>query len=763
MPWIILSVILCYTVARLYLRYTPRLHKVSSYVLIKEDEESSSDYRILKELGVMPGSRQVQDQINILESFELSLGIVDSLDLQIQMVAQGRIASSPLYGDNLPVVIKRVKTDTSKFIPGVYKLFVYHDRFLIERGNSKSYYRYNDTFSFAGKKLYARRNTKIKPDKEGYTLIIAEAAPIARSIRGGIYVQKMNDMGNIIEISMLDEIPQRAIDIINKLVEAYNTAGLTDKNVVGFKTISFLNDRIASVSGELDEIEGKAEAFKRESKITDFSAAGSQFLSQSMEFDNQKMEQEVQLQMLESLEKYIRNTKTLGDIIPANGLLKEPAVEKLIQDYDENVILYQNQSKISTDKDPTLIRLKGELAELKNSLIKSIEGVKKSYLQRLNTLGGKQTEFDNKLAALPKKERDLLNLKRQSGVKEALYLYLLQKKEETELSMASNINNTRVVDAAFDQGVIKPNKAQVINFAVFLGIVIPVVVMLLLDFFDNKLQDRKQIEAGTTVPVIGELSFTKKGSGSVINPKSRGILAEQFRLIRANLQYLGDANNQVKTMLVTSFMSGEGKSFASVNLAGSLSNNETKVLLIEMDLRKPSFSKYFNIQAKYGLTDFIVNHSITPEELLIKIPGVDHVSVIASGPLPPNPIELLMSSKLSTLFDWAKKNFDYVVIDTSPVGLVADGFLKDKYVDFCFFMLRHQYSYKTTIAFVDKLNKERKFKRMGIIVNGIKDTRTMGYGYGYNYGYGYGYGYGQYGMAEETLIDKVLKFFRLKK
>ena len=761
LPWIIISVILSNSIARLYLRYTPKVHKVSAYVLIKEDEESSSDYKILKELGVMPGSREVQDQMNILQSFELSRGVVDSLDLQLRWVAEGRIASSQLYGKWLPITFNEVKGDTTELITGSHKIFVFDDRFLIQTGNEKAYYRYNDTFKFAGRLFYAVRNAKVNPDKEGYNLVVADRNAIAKDIRAKIQVQKLTDMGNIIEIATVDEIPERAIDVVNKLVELYNGAGLKDKNVVGYKTISFLKDRIDTVSSELDEIESKVEAYKRNSRVTDFSIAGNEYLNQSLAFDNLIVEQQGKLKLLEALESYILNSKSFTDIIPTNLSVEGTALDKLIADYNQAVLQFQNQSKISTEKDPTLIRLKNSIIELKVPLVKQLQSLKNGYLQKLQQLQNSHNEFDEKLASVPQKERELLKLKRQSSVKETLYLFLLQKKEETELSLASNINNTRVVDSAFDQGVVKPNGAQINSFALFAGILIPILVMIVLDFFDNKIQDRKQIEAGTKIPIIGELSFAKNMTKSVLHSKSRGILAEQFRLIRANLQYVGDADNSVKKILVTSFMSGEGKSFTSLNLAGSLSNGSTKVLLIELDLRKPKLSRYLNLKTNQGITEYIVNNSIKEEDVIFHIDEMDNVDIITSGSIPPNPTELLMSGRLSKLFNWADKKYDYIIIDSSPVGLVADGFLIDKHVDMCLFILRHKFSFKTTISYIDRLAKENKFKRIGIIVNGIKEKGNIGQGYTYGYSYGYGYGYSSYGYSED--LNGRPKWFRIFK
>ncbi|MGI8952815.1 MAG: polysaccharide biosynthesis tyrosine autokinase [Chitinophagaceae bacterium] len=763
LPWIILSLLICYGIAKLYLRYTPQVHKVAAYVLIKDEEENSSDNRILEGLGVMPGGKEVQNQIDILESYSLASNVVDSLNLQMQIIAQGRITSSSLYGENVPLFIHPLKTDTFPFKPASYKLNVYKDKFSITEGSKTSYYLYNDTFSLAGKKLYAEKNVLIKPPKE-YTIVIRNAHDVIMQVKEGIDVEKLHEMGGIVEIAMLDNVPERAMDIINTLVQSYNTAGVTDKNIVGYKTLNFLNERIDTVSRELNEIELRSEAFKRNNKIEDISEAGTQYLTQSLNYDNQKIEQLSQIHLLNSLEEYIRNSKNYTDIIPSNKGLTEPTLIKLIEQYNESVLSFQNQTEISTDKDPIIAREKTNLIQLKGNILENIQSIKSGYSTRLNQIASTQNSFENILASLPEKERELIGLKRQSSIKEQLYLYLLQKKEETQLSLASNINNTRVVDDAFDNGVVLPKASQIITFAILIGIIVPIIIMLLIDFFNNKIIDRKEIEAGTKAPIIGEISYDKDKNHLLVNTKSRTVLAEQLRLLGTNLNFMG-AKNAIKTILITSFMSGEGKSFISINLARSLAAGNKKVLLLEMDLRKPKFNKYLNIQSKCGLTDYIVNNK-NYNDIVVKMPGMENIDVITSGAVPPNPTELLLSDKLIQLLTVLKEKYDYIVIDSSPVGLVADSFSLDKFVDISLFILRHTYSHKTTIHYIEKLFAEKRFKNVGIIVNGITHARGISYGYGYGYGYSYGYGYysgnGYYEGNKEnvSLLNRVFSLFK---
>ena len=331
-------------------------------------------------------------------------------------------------------------------------------------------------------------------------------------------------------------------------------------------------------------------------------------------------------------------------------------------------------------------------------------------------------------------------------------MYLLQKREETNLALSSNINNTRVIDAAFDQGVTSPNKSQVLITSLLLGFILPVIAIVLIDFFYDKIQDKKEIEESTGAPVIGELSFDRQNATPIVHFRSRSIIAEQLRLIRTNFKYINDG--KIKTILVTSFMSGEGKSFVSINLAATLSAPENKILLLELDLRKPKFSKYLNLEPQYGLTDLLVSNQHYTKAV-VRSSYLPNVDIITSGNIPPNPHELLISKRLKEVINELQQHYDMIVMDSSPVGLVADTYALEDVTDLSLFILRQKYSYKTTLKFIENLYQEKKFKQLGIVVNGITDMKGFGYGYGYVYGYYHKDNY--YGeRAEEKCISQIV-------
>ncbi|MEP7318432.1 MAG: hypothetical protein ABI921_06815, partial [Panacibacter sp.] len=380
LPWIIISGIIAYSGAKLYLRYTPQLHRVSANLLIKDNEESSPENTVLKELGVMPGGKEVQNQIDILESYELAEDIVDSLNLQFTLYTQGRIASSIIYGNNAPVFIHLIKNDTIPLKPSSFLLFMDKDKFTLKQGEHSAGYRYNDTFLLGGRQVYFVRNWGVKIDDNGYSLIIQPKRSVAVSLSSAITVTKLHEMGGILEIAMLDQSPDRAIDIINKLIEAFNTAGINDKNIVGKKTSHFLADRVDTVSKELDELEMRAEAFKRDNKITDISSQGNKYIDQVFTYDNEHIEQLGQLKLLETLEQFIRGLNSFTEIIPLQSELSEPTLGKLVDQYNEGVLSYQEQIKISTQKDPVTGRLKSQLTDIKEHILKTIQSIKEENL-----------------------------------------------------------------------------------------------------------------------------------------------------------------------------------------------------------------------------------------------------------------------------------------------------------------------------------------------------------------------------------------------
>ncbi len=746
LPWFIVSIVICLIISRIYLRYTLPVSKISAFVQIKSQEDGgNSQYKTLKEMGLVTQNNDVENEMDIIRSFGLMKKVVDSLHLNINLYKEGKVTSSPIFGEYSPIYI-RIIDEYAEARPTGLKIFLSNNNFKIVESAKERTYTYGQIFDTDFGKLQFIRNPDIKIDPKGYRLLYRDKESVAKSYKAGIDVRLSHDLGGIVEISMLDEIPERAALIVDKLIEVYDNAGLDDKNVANIRTIKFLNDRIDTVARELNRVELLAQQYKTTNEISNVSTQAESFLSQAALIDSKKSDQVGQIKVLETLENYLSGPKEAAESIPSALGIGEPTLLSLINTHNNLVQEKQKMALNSTEADPIMAKLTTQISDVRQNLLRNIKFLKTGFNTNLGQVQNYYGSIESKIASLPKKERELVNIRRQINLKETLYLYLLQKREESQLSLASNINNTRIIDHAFNTGVISPVSFRIQLIAFLIGLAIPIIIMLLSDFFNNRINDRKEIEEGTVVPILGELAFEKSRKSIVIDNKSRTPISEQFRLIRTNIQYMG-AEKPVKTILVSSFMSGEGKSFVSLNLASSMGITGAKTVILEFDLRKPKLSKYLNVPGEFGISNYIIK-DIPVEAIIQKVPGQENMHVISSGPIPPNPAELLLSPKTAKLMEYLRANFDVILIDTAPIGLVTDALLLEKYADLTMFIVRHKYSSKAVIPFVEKLYRDKKIKSLSLIVNGIKSESTFGYGYGgyggYGYGYGYGNGYGYY-------------------
>ncbi|MBC7722550.1 MAG: polysaccharide biosynthesis tyrosine autokinase [Pedobacter sp.] len=753
LPWAILGLIVAMVCANLYLRYTPSKHKVAAYILIKKEEEANLDYKLLKGLDVVEANSDIQNQMDIFRSYTLMERVVDTLKLNFHVRQEGRVSGSQLYGYERPFFLKML--DQDDFIkPCIYKMLLNREGFTIDGSDGNRSFKYGDTVTAQCGRFVLERNPMVKINPKGYTLQVSDKYTEANNWRGSLSAELTNDKGGgIIEISLTDEIPERAVEVLNTLIAVFNDADLNDKNIVTKKTIHFLDGRVDTVSQELGVIEGVIEKYKRNNQITNLEVQGSIFLDKSLQSNKEKIDQYGQYKVLEALETFISNSKDPSDIIPSSMGIGEQILTKLILSHNDLVFIKQQTEEKSTPYDPKLKQAINDVNSSKENLLRNIKLLKKAYQSTVNDLEGNVTSLQNKIASLPEKERELLRLKRLATVKETLYVYLLQKREEAQLSLASKINNTRVIDYAIDQGSKNPNKTQVKLLAILLGLIVPIAIILLKDFFNNKITNRQQIEAVTTVPVIGELSYVKGKKILLIDSKSRSAVAEQFRILRTNLSYANN-NKKPKCIMVSSFISGEGKSFVSINLASTLSLTGAKVIILEFDLRKPKLSKQLGISSQVGLSNYVSN-DLALFDIIQEIPGAEYINFISSGPIPPNPAEMLMSDKTAALVETLKEQYDYIIVDTAPIGLVTDALLLEKFADMTLFIIRHQFTLKHILPYIDKLQKDAKFKNMSIVVNGIKKDGT----YGYSFGLGNSYGYYISGK-KKSIFNNIFGFFQ---
>jgi tyrosine-protein kinase Etk/Wzc len=486
----------------------------------------------------------------------------------------------------------------------------------------------------------------------------------------------------------------------------------------------------------------------------------------------QKSQNIYQINLLDLVEKSVKNYNGREEIVAnANGLT-DPVFTAQITAY--NTLVEQKQSIFTTgtQNDVRLPSINDQLAQARNNILKNVGNIRKQFTANASFLNTHSGKFSNKFAGLPEKEKQYIELNRKLTVQENLYTFLLQKKEDTQLQFVSaDVVRSRTVDDVLTKGLVEPVALFVYAKYIAIGVFTPCFIIFLTIFFNSKISTKKEVEDGTTAPILGELSLSPLLDTPVaITVKNRSALAEQFRAIRTNLSYI--STNVQQVFVVTSSISGEGKSFVSLNMANSLAIMDKKVVLLELDLRKPMLSKKLGVTRDVGISQYLINDKMKPEEIIFELTEYPNLSLINSGPIPPNPGELITRDRMAELISYLRENFDYVIMDTPPVGLVADAISLGQLADTSIFVIRHNYSYRSALQLLNDLKKNNKLPNLSLIINGIETQKGYGYGYGYG-GYGYGgYGYGGYvygfysddhdkkNNTFKSLLDSIKKRFK---
>jgi tyrosine-protein kinase Etk/Wzc len=499
------------------------------------------------------------------------------------------------------------------------------------------------------------------------------------------------------------------------------------------------------VHKELSGVEKNIEDFKKSNKIINVEDQAKQVLGKSEETSTEISKIDLQLQLLETVEARLKE-KT-SRVVPPDLLSGEPSYTIMAQKF--NTLVLQRDAALGTTQpgNPIIIQMNAQLDTVKTEMLLSLENIKRDMLLAKSDQQSKLNELMGEVTSVPGKERTFLDISREQTVKQQLYLFLLQKREETAISKSGTLSNSRLIEPAKAEGMpFSPNNMNIYAGCLVFGLLIPSSVIFLKEFLNNKIKGRKDIEDLTDIPILGEIGHSKNEKGLVVLNEPRGQVSEEFRNIRTNLRYMLTSKKH-QVILITSSMGGEGKSFISLNLASTLAQSGKKVALLELDLRKPRLSTQLGLTNDQGFTNYIISN--TELKFLPKpVPGIANLYIIGSGPIPPNPAELLMQDKIKTLFEYLYNNFDYIVIDSPPVGLVSDALLVSEYVDVCIYVARQDYTFKEQINIANDLLVNQKIKGVSMIINDVTFKGS------YNYGYGYGYGHNTYYEQDEKKAKK---------
>lgn len=744
--WYLLSLAVFFGAAFLYLRYTQSYYKFSSLILVKPPTSAS------ERIGGTPfaagesrGSDfDVNNEISKLKSAALMGKVVDSLKLDIQISTKGQIKLDPVNADSLPFKITLKKSNPENFSPD-YELSLFATSYRLQTETQVFTGNYNVPLALGSDTLLLTT----RPDFKGtdYKFVFAY---LSREDAIGTYLERLEvtpvpkSGQGMLQLSVRDEFASRAQLVSGVLVDAYDIANLQHKGKALKQEMSFLNSRINEVKAELDAQEATVSNFKATNKINDVSTSANEMLGNLKIIDDKKNDNKYKGDLLDLIDNNLKASTSGGrdEIVNANGL-QDAVTSDLVAKYNDVVSQKRALLDNGTDKDPRLEAVNAKLSELRANLNKSVTAARRELSTSNNFLSAQEKNLNGRFETLPEKERNYVEVSRVLGIKQSHYMFLLQRKEDKNIEMASQaITDSRVIDSRMNSNSREPKPFIIYMIALGIALVLPTVIVLIRVLTTKKVQSRRDIEAGTTVPIAGEIGFAKNSKQQVlITTNAQSVEAEQFRTLRTNISYLAK-DVASKVLLVTSSESQEGKSFVSLNMANSYAIRNKKVVLLEFDLRQPGLCDKLDISESTGLANYLQGECEIPE-IIQRLQDYENLYFISAGdPLPQNPGELILNNRMDTLMKYLKEKFDVVLIDTPPVGLVSDALALGKWADLSFFVIRHRYSLRTALKLVNKLKAENRLPALSIVMNGVRDKS---YNNGVNYGYGYGYGNYGYG------------------
>ena len=777
-PWFVGAVIVCLIAAYVYLYIATPVYNISATVLIKDDKKRGNSNNVagLDELGLsglITSSQSIDNEIEVLRSKTLVKEVVNYLNLYVTYQDDDQIPSKELYKTS-PVQVSMIPQEAENLKKNIVIEMVVQPQGSLDvnvKMRDKEIQKHFEklpailptdqgTLSFFQTKdsISSKKMEEVSypvQDVRHITATISQPMNVARGYCENLSIEPTSKTTSVVTLSLKNSSLQRGQDFINQLLEMYNRNTNNDKNEIAQKTAEFIDERIGIISKELGSTEADLETFKRDAGITDLSSDAQIALTSNAEYEKKQVENRTQISLVEDLKKYLGHNEY--EILPSNVGLKDITLAAQIDRYNEMLIERKRLLRTSTENNPAIINLDTSIRATKANVQATLEGTLQGLFITKADLDREAKRYMRRISDAPGQERQYVSIARQQEIKAGLYLMLLQKREENAIMLAATANNAKIIDDAIADVIpVSPKRSIIYLAALCLGIAIPVVVIYLIDLTKFKIEGRADVEKLTSVPIAGDIPLTdekntKEGSIAVFENQNN-LMSETFRNIRTNIQFM--LQNDKKVILVTSTVSGEGKSFTSANLAISLSLLGKKVVIVGLDIRKPGLNKVFNLSSKEkGITQYLANPEMDLMSLVQSSDVNRNLYILPGGTVPPNPTELLARDGLDKAIEILKKNFDYVILDTAPIGMVTDTLLIGRVADLSVYVCRADYTHKAEYTLINELYHEKKLPNLCTIINGV-DLKKRKYGYYYGYGkygkhygygkrYGYGYGYGQ--------------------
>ncbi|MGE0635317.1 MAG: GumC family protein [Bacteroidia bacterium] len=753
----IFSLGLSLAIAYIYNRYSQKVYLVSSKILVQDEKKSPSGTEILKELDIFKDAGIVENEIEIIHSRPIIGKALDNLYFDVSYFLVGDAATSERHFSAIPF---KVSYDTLSELVNktVFELFFEKSgKIKLKYDDAIVAVNYNDliTTPYGEFKIVPNLdfNQNLLLDENyaerDFLFLINSRQQQVESYYQEFKVSAVNKMATVIELSIKTTVPEKGKDFLDEVAKVYIQSGVNEKNEMAANTLDFIRERLKFVTTDLTSIEDGVEQYKKEKGIADISQEARFFLQGVEQYDQELSRINMEVAFVNEINNNLINHEYKAPPLPG---FTDPALEKLVGELYTLESLKINYDNTINADNPLSTILKQKIYSKREDIKRNVQsiidalGIKKDILQK------KLSGFEKNIKQIPTIERDLVEIQRQKTIKENLYLYLLQKQEESAIALASTVADNKVIEPAyFSDKPIKPVKKLSYLIALVLGLGLPMAGIYLKELLNDKVISKSVIEKNAKAPIIGIVGQSEEKLAITVHAKAKSAISEEFRSIRTNLQFMGVGVGE-KVMLVTSSVSGEGKTFISVNLAVTFAISGKKTVVLEMDLRKPKLSKSFPNSNTIGISNYLIGMA-NIDDILTPSSVNENLYIISSGPIPPNPAELLMSDKLRELISLLREQFDFVIIDSPPIGLVTDSLIIAEHVDASLYIVRQNKTLRTYLLTIADLYLNKKMKKLSIVFNGI--DRKLG-----NYGYGYGYGYGYYSEDENNnLIQRFKKRF----
>ena len=738
--WIVAGLVLAITACHYYLKYTQPVYEASATVLIKDDSRAKNmdELNAFSDLAIINTKNNLENETEILKSRSLMLRTVSVLGLNVSYKVEHSPLNLELYQAS-PIQIH--------FTGDREKVSNMRESFTFTHRNNGSF-----NIAYKGKNVSGKYGVPLNAGFGPMVITAGDAnnpyrsmplmvsvtplTDVAIAYAGKLKVEPVNIKSNVIRISMRDAVRIRAMDVINTLIQQYQADAIDDKNQVSNNTARFINDRISFITDELSEVEHNAENFKAKSNLLDIPEETKIFLSHEADINKELLTAGIQLQLYQYLNTYLQGVSGLSELLPTNLGLSDLTIESLIESHNKCVLSRNRMQKGGSSSNPVNSNLEDQILSLRSAIKTSLSNLTNTFQIKLNELKKQSGLVTGQIADVPRREREFREIQRQQQIKEQLYLYLLQKREETSIALAVTPSNAKVIDAAYSRGnIVSPNKWFLYMLSLVLGFFIPVAFIYVLDLFDTKVQDVDDLKK-LNIPYLGYIPSSRSREKMVVKTNSRSVISEAFRSIRTNITFLlANKQTEGKVVFVTSSFSREGKTFVSINLACITAASGKKVLLMGLDLRKQNLLDYLGLTKQRGITDYLVNRDARLQDLIMPVADIPNLYVLPAGDTPPNPAELLMSDRMNEIFEQVRKEYDFVVVDTAPVALVSDTVIAAPNADAVLYIVRSGVTEKNSLLFPLSYYKEGKLPNMAFILNDMRNFSRYGYSYAYSYAY----------------------------